>query len=122
MTTLQMGAPAAHGAGSRSTDRAGAWRAVRVFVGAARRLLGTRLVSAYAIGSLAHGGFEPAVSDLDVALLVESCTRRTPPLVADAVAQTRARCEDALTGCLSVFYAACYPYVPRGRTRLHREG
>jgi hypothetical protein len=32
--------------------------------------LGDRLIAAYAIGSLAHGGFSPLVSDVDVALIL----------------------------------------------------
>jgi hypothetical protein len=32
--------------------------------------LGARLLAAYALGSLAHGGFSPAVSDVDVALIL----------------------------------------------------
>jgi len=31
-----------------------------------REALGGRLVSAYALGSLAHGGFSPLVSDIDL--------------------------------------------------------
>jgi predicted nucleotidyltransferase len=36
----------------------------------AREAFGVRLASMYLIGSLAHGGFAPAVSDIDVALLL----------------------------------------------------
>ncbi len=36
----------------------------------AREAFGGRLLSVYAIGSLAHGGFAPAISDVDVALLL----------------------------------------------------
>lgn len=35
-----------------------------------RRTLGDRLVAAYALGSLAHGGFAPAVSDIDLGLVL----------------------------------------------------
>jgi predicted nucleotidyltransferase len=37
---------------------------------AARGRLGPRLVAAYALGSLAHGGFSPLVSDVDLGLVV----------------------------------------------------
>src|SRR6185503_20599130 len=40
-----------------------------------------RLASVYAIGSLAHGGFSPAVSDVDVAFVLEG-----PLLPSDAEA------------------------------------
>ncbi|SDX20673.1 hypothetical protein SAMN05421504_102659 [Amycolatopsis xylanica] len=39
-------------------------------VTAYRDALGDRLVSAYALGSLAHGGFAPAVSDVDLGLVL----------------------------------------------------
>ena len=32
--------------------------------------LGSRLVAAYALGSLAHGGFSPLVSDVDLGLIL----------------------------------------------------
>ena len=35
-----------------------------------RRAMGSRLLAAYALGSLAHGGFSPLVSDVDVALVL----------------------------------------------------
>lgn len=37
---------------------------------AARAILGSRLISVYAIGSLAHGGFAPLTSDIDVAFVL----------------------------------------------------
>jgi predicted nucleotidyltransferase len=45
------------------------WDVIEAAVAAAEEQLGDRLLSAYAIGSLAHGGFAPAVSDVDLALL-----------------------------------------------------
>jgi hypothetical protein len=35
-----------------------------------RQSMGSRLLAAYALGSLAHGGFSPLVSDVDVALVL----------------------------------------------------
>jgi hypothetical protein len=49
-------------------ERSG-WDVIEAAVAAAEERLGDRLASAYAIGSLAHGGFAPAVSDVDLALL-----------------------------------------------------
>jgi hypothetical protein len=46
------------------TDAANAYRAA----------LGERLLAAYALGSLAHGGFSPLVSDIDVGLIVSDPT------------------------------------------------
>jgi hypothetical protein len=53
---------------SEGADKAG-WDVIEAGVKAARVRLGDGLVSAYAIGSLGHGGFDPAVSDVDLALL-----------------------------------------------------
>ena len=39
-------------------------------VSASRHALGPRLVAAYALGSLAHGGFSPLVSDVDLGLIL----------------------------------------------------
>ncbi len=48
-----------------------------------RKVLGPRLVAAYALGSLAHGGFSPLVSDVDLGLVltdpIEPPTRRRSP-------------------------------------------
>jgi predicted nucleotidyltransferase len=49
-------------------ERAG-WDVIEAAVAAAEERLGDQMASAYAIGSLAHGGFAPAVSDVDFALL-----------------------------------------------------
>jgi hypothetical protein len=45
------------------------WEVIEAGAEAARRGLGGGLMSAYAIGSLGHGGFSAAVSDVDLALL-----------------------------------------------------
>ena len=42
--------------------------------------LGSRLVAAYALGSLAHGGFSPLVSDVDIGLVLAD-----PPRLKDRV-------------------------------------
>jgi hypothetical protein len=48
-------------------------------VEAYRVALGGRLMAAYALGSLAHGGFSELVSDIDLGLIISD-----PPLPADA--------------------------------------
>jgi hypothetical protein len=53
-----------------SGDREG-WAVLREAVARARSALGGRLVAAYAVGSLTHGGFAPAVSDVDGVLIVD---------------------------------------------------
>jgi len=47
-------------------------------VAAALTVFGPRLVSAYLIGSLAHEGFVAAVSDIDIAVIVEGDDPGTP--------------------------------------------
>jgi hypothetical protein len=71
------------------------WAVVRTAAAAARELAGERLRSAYAIGSLAHGGFGPAVSDVDLALLTEG------PLDAETVSRIAAATESELRTELS---------------------
>jgi hypothetical protein len=56
----------------------------------ARRLLGDRLVGAYAVGSLVHGGFAPDVSDVDGVAIVDRCDAGVAATVAEVVAATRA--------------------------------
>jgi hypothetical protein len=54
-----------------------------------RAVLGRRLLAAYALGSLAHGGFSPLVSDVDLGLVltdpIEPSDLPTIEAVADAV-------------------------------------
>lgn len=77
--------------------------AIDAAVAVAAEHLGDRLLSAYAIGSLAHGGFAPAVSDVDLALL----TGEVDGDMADVVEEIR----DEVAGTwelgarLSIFHA-----------------
>lgn len=84
-------------------DREG-WRVARAAIDRLADRFGPRLVSGYVIGSLAHGGFEPAVSDVDVAVLLDACTSEVPDVVAEAVLATRERLGSDLAERLSVFY------------------
>jgi hypothetical protein len=49
------------------------WAVLRAAVDQARAALGERLVAAYAVGSLTHGGFAPDVSDVDGVVIVDRC-------------------------------------------------
>jgi hypothetical protein len=85
-------------------------------VQAYRVALGGRLVAAYALGSLAHGGFSDLVSDVDLGLIISD-----PPLAADAsmiqvVADAEKSKGSALHERLSVFWGT--PATLRGK----REG
>jgi predicted nucleotidyltransferase len=81
------------------------WRVVDAAVRSARARLGDALLSAYAIGSLAHGGFTAAVSDVDIALLTGERAGRDTRDVVSAVAAEVAETGLALAGRLSVFHA-----------------
>lgn len=75
-------------------------------VAAAREAWGARLVAAYALGSLAHGGFSDLVSDVDLGLVLAD------PLTADDAARMAALGERVRAGGapladrLSVFWGA----------------
>jgi hypothetical protein len=72
-------------------------------VAAATALFGPRLIAAYALGSLSHGGFTPLVSDVDLALLLD----RPDPADASAVDQLTSQVRATglpLAGRLSVFW------------------
>lgn len=79
-----------------------------------REALGQRLVAAYALGSLAHGGFSPLVSDIDFGLILADplgpSDHETVQAVADAI---KARGASALHQRLSVFWGT--PSTLRGR-------
>jgi hypothetical protein len=53
---------------------------------AARDRLGDGLISAYAVGTLAHGGFRTAVSDVDLALLTDDQHGRNMPQIEARIA------------------------------------
>jgi predicted nucleotidyltransferase len=81
-------------------------------VEAYRVALGGRLLAAYALGSLAHGGFSELVSDIDLGLIVSD-----PPLPDDSsmiqvVADTEKSKAGALHERLSVFWGT--PATLRG--------
>jgi predicted nucleotidyltransferase len=83
-------------------ERAG-WEVIRAAVAAAEERLGERLLSAYAIGSLAHGGFAPAVSDVDLALLTAARVDDMAGIVEEVQAEVARTWE--LGARLSVFHA-----------------
>jgi hypothetical protein len=56
-------------------------------VDAYRAALGERLMAAYALGSLAHGGFSSLVSDIDLGLIVQDPVRSGDPRMIRAVTE-----------------------------------
>ena len=77
---------------------------VDIAVQLARKCLGDDLAAAYAIGSLAHGGFSPSASDVDLALLTEG-TEPIAHVAAMIAAETARRKPTTLAGRLSIFHA-----------------
>jgi hypothetical protein len=74
--------------------------------------LGERLVAAYALGSLAHGGFSPLVSDIDLGLIVRDPLRSGDAETIKVVAAAEKAKGNALYELLSVFWGT--PSTLRG--------
>lgn len=73
---------------------------VRIATGA----LGDRLIAAYAMGSLAHGGFSPLVSDVDVALILADPLQRSDTELIAGVADTVRAIGSPLHSRVSIFW------------------
>jgi len=82
--------------------------AVRAYRGA----LGSRLVAAYGLGSLAHGGFSPQVSDVDLCLVLADPLDPGDEETVRGVAETVRSGGTPLHARLSVFWAS--PSTLRG--------
>lgn len=74
-------------------------------VGAAAEEFGPRLSASYALGSIAHGGFAPLVSDVDVMLVLDGVDPATSARVADVRERVRGDVPGELAGRLSVFWS-----------------
>ena len=75
--------------------------------------LGSRLVAAYALGSLAHGGFSPLVSDVDLGLILQDPLRTKDRLTIRTVGEGVRAGGSALHRRLSVFWGT--PATLQGR-------
>ena len=78
-----------------------------------RSALGPRLVAGYALGSLAHGGFSPLVSDVDLGLILQDPVRLTDRWIMHTVARGVRAGGSALHERLSVFWGT--PATLRGQ-------
>lgn len=81
-------------------------------VGGYRVALGDRLLAAYALGSLAHGGFSELVSDIDLGLIVSDPLLPDDGATIQTVADTERSKGSALYERLSVFWGT--PATLRG--------
>jgi hypothetical protein len=82
-------------------------------VDAYRALLGERLLAAYALGSLAHGGFSALVSDIDLGLVLSDPVRSRDARRIRAVADAEKSKGSELGERLSVFWGT--PTTLRGQ-------
>jgi hypothetical protein len=80
-----------------------------------RQALGGRLLAAYALGSLAHGGFSALVSDVDLGLIVSDPLQAGDADTIEAVAELQKRKGSDLHERLSVFWGT--PATLRGERR-----
>ena len=84
-------------------------------VSAYRAALGSRLIAGYALGSLAHGGFSPLVSDVDLGLILQDPLRAKDRMAIHKVARSLRTGGSALDERLSVFWGT--PSTLRGQGR-----
>ena len=73
-------------------------------VSAYRSALGERLLAAYALGSLAHGGFSPLVSDVDLGLVLADPLEEADSAAITAIAETLRAGGSDLHQRVSVFW------------------
>jgi predicted nucleotidyltransferase len=74
-------------------------------VQAAQAVLGNEIEAIFTLGSLAHGGFAPLVSDVDVAIIVGATTPDTTAQMAAVQARVVEQASGPLSQRLSVFWA-----------------
>jgi hypothetical protein len=86
-------------AGLAAGERVLAWATARYTAA-----LGDRLLAAYALGSLAHGGFSEAVSDIDLGLILSDPARQEDAQTISAIAEEVRRDGTPLGSRLSVFW------------------
>lgn len=92
------------------------WGVIEAAVSCARQQLDAGLLSAYAIGSLAHGGFRRAVSDVDLALLTDDQPARDMSKLVERIIDHVVSTGHVLEARLSIFYApwVSFPRPSRG--------
>lgn len=86
-------------------DREGGEQVLRTATAVAREVLGDHLSAAFALGSLAHGGFAPLASDVDLALVLDALPDDIGDRVADIRRATVERAGNPPAERLSVFWS-----------------
>jgi len=82
------------------------WNVLSNGLNKAIELCGSRLVSAYAIGSLAHGGFAPAASDVDLVLIFDRADASAEASVRRIQDEIQTELKTPLARRLSVFWSS----------------
>jgi hypothetical protein len=72
------------------SDEAAAWDVLRSAIAEVREALGDRVVAAYALGSLVHGGFAPDVSDIDGLVILDRVDDAAAAAIGAVVGRWRA--------------------------------
>ncbi len=88
-----------------AADREG-WRVMLAGLDQATWRFGPRLEAAFAIGSLAHGGFAPAASDVDLALVLTEMDGEEARAAEDVRKSIRREIGGDLGGRLSIFWSS----------------
>ena len=99
----------------RQTDTQQGEAVLTEAVSAYRAALGARLIAGYALGSLAHGGFSPLVSDVDLGLILQDPLRAKDRMTIYKVARSVRAGGSGLHERLSVFWGT--PSTLRGQGR-----
>jgi hypothetical protein len=98
---------------TQPTDSASGEDVLRDVVRVASDSLGERLIAAYAMGSLAHGGFSPLVSDVDVGLILTDPIRESDADSVVGVAENVRSIGSPLHGRVSVFWGTAESFAGR---------
>lgn len=98
---------------TQPTDSASGEDVLRDVVRVASDSLGERLIAVYAMGSLAHGGFSPLVSDVDVGLILTDPIQESDADSVVGVAESVRSIGSPLHGRVSVFWATAESFAGR---------
>ena len=90
-------------------------------VEAAQAVLGAEIEAIYTLGSLAHGGFAPLVSDVDIAIVLGSTSLDTADQIASVQNLVLEKASGPLSERLSVFWGD-WQTVRTGEGEYHRLG
>jgi hypothetical protein len=98
---------------TQPTDSASGEDVLRDVVRVAADSLGERLVGAYAMGSLAHGGFSPSVSDVDVGLILADPIQKSDADSVVGIAENVRAIGSPLHERVSVFWGTTESFAGR---------